>query len=452
MAEETIEQLEARLAKTESALVKKQIQALIQKRKLEQGASSGNEVAKAILLMKEVLDATKRNAQKGGGVDKVEVEKMIKAILSKDKISKDDLDDELKNYLMSTAKVQMMLKTPSFTGAGGTVSQEDYERDLFQKMLCDLIAMNNVYLFGGAGTGKSYIAKQIADFMDWDFILLSCNQFTSQLDILGGQTIDGYQVGKLEMAWGNLDEKGNPSTKKGAILCLDELPKIDPNTAGILNAALAEVKNYSSTGIAPVILNGRNQKIKKGNLMIIGTGNVKLNEMSTEYEANFKQDLSLQDRFVGATYEVTADYEYELNKILKGFAFLWIGLVKLREKIIEMKWTGQAFVSMRIMISLRDTYITYRDIKDGKTTGTGTDASSKINKPKTLKQGLDSFLNLFKPDQVAQLKSAMDYDRFVNIIDDKDRMPLDALNTKPEMDLAERMIKSHKTAMASKTA
>ena len=80
--------------------------------------------------------------------------------------------------------------------------------------------------------------------------------------MVGGQTIDGYQKGKLEIAWSNVDENGNDFN--GAVLCLDEMPKLDPNTAGLLNSALAKVKLPNAT-----IRNGRGQSISKGKLVII---------------------------------------------------------------------------------------------------------------------------------------------------------------------------------------
>ena len=88
----------------------------------------------------------------------------------------------------------------------------------------------------------------------------------------------------------------------GAVLLLDELPKLDPNTAGVLNDGLSKIKDPSERTedgleIRPEITNGRGQIITKGNVFVIATGNSLLNEADVNYEANFKQDLSLQDRF-----------------------------------------------------------------------------------------------------------------------------------------------------------
>jgi len=453
-----LEQLQDDLSKATSQPVKDVLNAEIQKEVLitQTTSGSGGDVAKLVLMMKDVVDTMKRNQpQVGATVSQKDVDRLVKEALSKSKIKFDDLSDELKAHLTSVMKVGLTLNTGTFVGQGGTIDFELYEKPLFQKILSDAMAYNNIYLYGGAGAGKTCMAAALADFLGYEYIELACNQFTSPLEILGGQTIDGYQRGKLERAWGNLDASevdadGNAmkSTKYlGAVLCLDELPKIDPNTAGALNGALAKVKEYKKSKDAygteittpPTIENGRGQKIKKGNLVIIATGNLKLNEISTEYEANFKQDLSLQDRFAGSTYEVVVDQKYEYHKIMKGFAFIWLAMTKLREKIIEQKWTGFAFVSLRIMINLKETYEVYRRSIDG-----SLDASQPIKdalkSPKTVMQGVDSFLSLFKEDQIRDLKLAMDYNNFEKLCLVKDSLPLNALNTKEEEEEAMKII------------
>ena len=447
-----LEELQEQLSKATSQAVIDVLKADIQKETLlvQSTSGSGGDVAKLVLMMKGVVDTMKRNQPQAGAViSQKDVDRLVKEALSKSKIKFDDLSDELKAHIASVMKVSLTLNNRTFVAQGGTIDFELYEKPLFQKILSDAMADNNIYLYGGAGTGKTFMAAALADFLGYEYIELACNQFTSPLEILGGQTIDGYQRGKLERAWGNLDEEGEPLSKKGylgAVLCLDELPKIDPNTAGALNGALAKVKEYKKSTIAgteittpPSIENGRGQKIKKGNLVIIATGNLKLNEISTEYEANFKQDLSLQDRFAGSTYEVVVDQKYEYHKIMNGFAFIWLAMTKLREKIIEQKWTGFAFVSLRIMINLKETYIIYRKSIAGLPYATQA-VKDALKSPKTIMQGVDSFLSLFKEDQIRDLKLAMDYDNFAKLCVIKDSLPMDALNTKEEEKEAMKII------------
>jgi cobaltochelatase CobS len=446
---ETLQELEAKLASTTNPQVRDLINARIQKLKLLEKSSIGDNVASMLLALKDVLDSTKKNATTQGmaSISKQEVEDLLREALKSNKIKLQDLDDSLRTALTSAMKVNLVLTTNNFQGQVSQTSKAIVDTPLFQKILSDVMAMNNVYLYGGAGTGKTFMAGQIAEHLDYEYIELTCNQFTSPIDILGGQTIDGYQRGKLERAWGNIDENGNPTKYKGAVLCLDELPKLDPNTAGILNGALAKVKEYKDNGLKPPkIENGRGEIIVKKNLVVIATGNVKLNETSTEYEANFKQDLSLQDRFVSSCYEVGVNYEYEANEIMKGFLFIWIAAVKLREKIIEKKWTGFAFVSLRIMINLLATYKVYRKVKDDPQT------NSDIVLPKTLKNGFDSFLNLFKTDQITILKEAMDYDNFMTLVEVKNSMPIDNLDTDSEKKEAKDLIDRYNRNIANKIA
>lgn len=447
----TVEKLKEALATTQNDTAKKAILAKINKLELEKEATGGDALAKTMLALNKVLEDMRTANVAKGGIDKQEAENILKDILSQNKIGLNDLAPDIQNALKSASKVTVNIQTPTYKGTTGQVTQSVLEDPLVQKILSDLYAMNNVYLFGGAGVGKTFIATQIAKILGWELITIPCSQFTSPLEILGGQTIDGYQRGKLERAWGNLDIDGN-KTLNGAVLLLDELPKIDPNTAGLLNDALAKVKDYDVSG-PPIIENGRGEKIVKGNLLVIATGNVKLNETSTEYEANFKQDLSLQDRFAGSTYEITVNYFNEFNNIMKGFAFIWIVLTKLRQKIVEMKYQGQAFVSIRLMQNLKNTYIEYRKITDNNNTNIlGQNITDAIKVPKTLKQGLDSFLNLFKPDQMKILQQAIDYDGFIYKIQEKNQLPLDSLNTKEELEEGNEMVKKYTELQSKKIA
>jgi cobaltochelatase CobS len=383
-----------------------------------------------------VLAGLQQALQMGGGkVSMTEVRKAVSEELAKRKITESDLSPDLLAMLQSTRKVTLTIGKLLGVNSTKQVSGAALNRPLTQLILSDLMARNNVYLYGGAGTGKTYLAEEIAGMLGWEPITLNCNQYTSPIDILGGQTITGYQEGKVSMAWVNKITLPDGTKKdiEGAVLILDELPKIDPNTAGILNEALAKVKDYKideATGnpVAPFIRNGKNEILRLGNLLVIATGNVALNTIDPDYEANFKQDLSLQDRFVGSTYKVFVDYKYEFENVMYGFAFIWLFLVKLREAIVEVKAGSQAFVSMRLMINMKATYLAYREITGSvknvnivdKSTGKNKEA---ISNPKTVIQAMETFFALFKPAQIQPLKDKCDYEGFKRIVESKNAMP-----------------------------
>jgi len=408
----------------------------LQKLDLQEKSLQGDIMSQSLLMLKDTIDAFKKTntGTPNSNIDLDAVKKLIKD--SKiSKITFKDLDDSLQNKLSGQVQVKLTLANQFTTGSGKQIKESQLIKPLFQKLLSDFVAKNNVYLYGAAGTGKTYIVEQVAKFLGYNYVEVNCNQFTSPLDLVGGQTIEGYQKGKLEMAWTNVNVLGDEM--KGAILCLDELPKLDPNTAGVLNAALAKIK-LGIEGDPAFIYNGKGEKIYKKNIFVVATGNTRLNETSTDYEANFKQDLSLQDRFVGSTYEVLSDYESEFNE-LEGFAFIFLYMIKIREIIQSRDWASKAFVSFRILISLRDTYIVSREYSKQIIT-----PDTSITSPKTLKMGIDSFLSLFSPTQRQALKDLSEYDDFINIIATKDSLPMTELNTKKEITDSEKIIAVNK--------
>ena len=380
------------------------------------------------------------------GVDKTKVEEIVTDRFKSLKVGKKNLDSSVLELIGKTQSVQIV------NWQNVAVKTDGKQRGIFDIILSDFEAGNNVYLYGGAGTGKTYIAGQIAKALNYKQVTLNCNQFTSPLDIVGGQTIEGYQEGRLTYAFGNLwdvneinEKTGKPYS--GALLLLDELPKLDPNTAGVLNDGLSKIKDpieRSENGreIMPTITNGRGTVISKKNIFVIATGNSLLNEADVDYEANFKQDLSLQDRFAGSTYELIIDPQYELDTIMSNikvgdeiasFVFIFNFLFKLRTAIEKNNYSGRAFVSQRLMVSMRDTYIAYRlNELQGK---------NKIKSPKTLQLAVKTFLDLFTEQQRTVLETDVNTKEFYDLIDQKNKLPMSDLVSDVDKKEAEMLIK-----------
>lgn len=331
----------------------------------------------------------------GSGVDANEVNKLIEQYLQTEKVKQSDLAQDVLDLINATKKLE--IKFPELESRKGKTI---FPEPITSMILSDLMAQNNVYLYGGAGTGKSFIAEQIGEeLLNCKVYTLPCNQYTSPLDLIGGQTIEGYQEGIVTRAYGNLDV---PEDKDGALLLLDELPKLDPNTAGVLNDMLAKVKRGKS------ITNGRQEEIKKGKkIYIIATGNTKLNETNPNYTANFEQDRSLQDRFAGSCYEYIIELGSE-KATMTGFLFIFNYLTKLRFEITDKNLDNVAFVSRRLMESCRDTHAFYMAQNKKKDDGSGFGKFPA----KTVIQTLESFFSLFSPAQETDLKTSTNYDDF----------------------------------------
>jgi cobaltochelatase CobS len=397
-----------------------------------------------------ILDGLNKALNKGY-TNTADIRKEIEEVLKFRKITEGDLSDSLRALISSTRKLELTITQINGNVSRTTTQDSFLKLDLTQNLLSDMKARNNSYLYGGAGTGKTYSAEEIASLLGWELITINCSQYTSPLDILGGQTIEGYQEGRLSQAWSNIimDSSGRAKPVDGVVLLLDELPKIDPNTAGLLNDALAKVKPNktdptTNTAIMPKIRNGRGDEITLKNMYVIATGNVPLNTIDPDYEANFKQDLSLQDRFVGATYKVKVNYEYELENIMSGYAFIWLFLSKVKLAIKKVNGGSQAFVSLRIMINAKETYRVYRDVMDDMKSN----KVDMITSPKTLIQTMDSFFDLFKPAQAIAIIKEVDYENFKQVLKEKEKMPyihsrnkqMNDFNTPTEMSEAQNLI------------
>lgn len=423
----------------------------IERAEADANPSVDADISFAITELKKALQAT----ADAGSVDKREVEDIVNKELKGFKVGIKNLDASVKDLISTTQTIQVV----NWQDVKVMLDGKGKPRRIFDVILSDFEAGNNVYLYGGAGTGKTYIVGEIADSINYKLITINCNQFTSPLDILGGQTIEGYQEGRLTEAWGNLFmPEINPKTGQpysGALLLLDELPKIDPNTAGLLNDGLSKIKDplkeKDGKIFGPTITNGRGKAIDKKKIFVIATGNSKLNEADKDYEANFKQDLSLQDRFAGSTYELIIDPAYELKNIMSGvnvngqvtdFVFIFNFLFKLRTAIQENNYSSRAFVSTRSMVSFRDTYIAYR-INE-------TMGDKQIPRPKTLQIAVLSFMDLFTEDQRTVLSQAVDLPQFMTLIDVKNKLPLSDLTTDMDKQEAQALIQAFDLKNANK--
>jgi len=385
------------------------VDSAINKAKITQGVAPKEVVAQALLVLTKALTQA---STAGSNLNEDEVKRILREDLANNKITLADLDETVTTLLQGKAATYTFTYQPiggTPVTAKGKIDPLKLANPLVQLILSDMVARNNVYLYGPAGTGKTYIAEVISELLGWKLITVTCNQFTSPLNLIGGQTIEGYQEGLVTTAWGRLatetpkDEEGNPLPEErvaGSVLLLDELPKLDPNTAGVMNDALAKVKRQKS------ITNGRGDEIPMDNCFIMATGNVRLNEIDEDYVANFKQDLSLQDRFVGSCYPILVQYDYQVKDIMKGYLFIWEYMTDLSKAIAAIGAQAQAFVSNRIMESLRDTQKAYAGNLQG--LAVQPIKTGLIDKQKTLLQGVRSFLSLFEEADREQLMKGVE--------------------------------------------
>jgi cobaltochelatase CobS len=297
-------------------------------------------------LIKKMKEAAPKKELEGGGIDEQKVSQIIN-----EKIF--DLVNNPKTALQIMATILKDPKNPNYPKweelKKNLKVSEDEDMTITPeetKIVDDLLSGNNVYLQGKAGTGKTYLAEKIANNLKYvgligenqePFYTINCSQWTSPIDIIGGFTVDGFRQGRAIEAWIN-----------GGVLILDELPKLDPNTAGLLNDILAKTAKKSAR-----VRDGEGKSHKKNpKFYVIATGNTDLITVGGAYSGNNRQDYSLFDRFAGSFH--TIGYNEEKEKTLNTNAVFEIS-VALRE-FLDLDPNSLESITLRTMLSFDRIY------------------------------------------------------------------------------------------------
>ena len=279
----------------------------------------------------EQLLATMSSVMKNegeNGVDSSRVVEIIEKYLREDKVKLSELDksvmDEIKKNQLLT------LNIPNYA-QDLEVDKTTAQIPNFYEIIDDVVAGNNVYLIGEAGGGKTYTAEAICKVLKKDYVTLNCSQYTSPLEILGGQSVEGFKQGKLIDCWRN-----------GKILIMDEMPKLDPNTAGLFNDALAKSSKTRAKDDAKINSASADEPpiARADGFGIIATGNIYPNEPpASQYKGNNQQDLSLLDRFSGSVYYT--EFSKITDQKTTRFEFLYNFLIGNYYEYIDAKSSGQ---------------------------------------------------------------------------------------------------------------
>lgn len=193
---------------------------------------------------------------------------------------KKDIEEKV-DQLKEEKKEEEKLKKIQFSFS--SLEPEDKLKSLIRA------GMNNIWMVGPAGCGKSTIARNTAKELDVPYLCISCGIGTSATEFTG------YKYPNREAT------KFAEFYAKKSIILIDEMTALDPSVAQVINAALANNEIETTTGTV----------LRHPECIIIATSNTFGNGADRQYVANNQLDASTIDRFTGAIIEVNYSNKYE---------------------------------------------------------------------------------------------------------------------------------------------
>lgn len=200
--------------------------------------------------------------------------RQLAAILARMKsgnVDEDKVRAIVRDELQSVAPRKIVVVTATGENHVEGVTCKNYNR------LCNIINKGKpVYMYGPAGCGKSYTAKQVADGLGLDYYETSQALFAHELK--------GYGDYKGEY----VETSFSKAFVRGGLFFLDEVDASAPEALVVLNNAIAN-KRFDF----PVLGNVEAHP----NFRVIAAGNTKMTGATLEYTARQMQDTSFKNRF-----------------------------------------------------------------------------------------------------------------------------------------------------------
>ena len=186
--------------------------------------------------------------------------------------------------------------------------------EVFDEILPTVAIRENVYLVGPAGSGKTTIAKQIAEALGLDFYCYGAIKY------------DHDVVGYVDATGAYSQTNFYKAFKHGGLVLMDEMDASSSNALLALNAALAN--DFASF---PLGNDGEGGMIEKHpDFVVIASANTFGHGASAQYVGRNPMDMATLDRFCN----VTMGYDESLERAITGND-AWVDYVQAVRHAVE---------------------------------------------------------------------------------------------------------------------
>lgn len=242
---------------------------------------------------------------------------------------------ELEARKPESSKLRIIkLQTPK----GDTREIKGVVHPVFDEVVELAHARDNIFLPGPSGSGKSHLAKQVAEALDLRFGFISCSAGMSESQLLGRMVPAGKQ-GQFEFQTTQFLE----CYENGGLFLFDEMDAADSNVLLVINSALANGHlSVPSRHDKPVAT-------RHPDFVCIAAANTWGRGADRLYVGRNELDESTIDRFRMGT--VPMDYDEKLERQLCPDDALYARLAKYRkliranrlERIVSTRFILQAY-------------------------------------------------------------------------------------------------------------
>lgn len=187
------------------------------------------------------------------------------------------------------------------------------------RLIAAKVSEKNIMLIGPAGSGKTYLAEQVAKALSLDFAALSFSPGMSEAKLLG-RIVPNISTGTESY----VESPAVSAYRNGGVVLLDELDNGDPSVVTVLNSFLANGWMYLPSGER---VNRHPDTVVIGSMNTLGTGADRV------YVGRNALDGATLDRFVVEMM----DYDPDLEASICPEVGIRNAVYALRQKVADNK-------------------------------------------------------------------------------------------------------------------